>query len=415
MTNVFWIYNDSHMRNVKKVIVFGAGSGLERVYAYLKNKGVEILCICDNDSQKEGRRHDGIKVELPEDIKRFDSKTPIVIASYYFNEIYEQLTRDFDFRSIYWGMENITGEVQKKIDDRRFTVKRNNEEEEVENKRKTLPCDFFEKESHGFKTEKGKISSIFFHWLPKTGGRSFQEIVTKSSSNKVSFVYLKHLNGHYVLDNPLHECDELICADHNVYPIISTMDFKSKFFTILRDPVDRLISEFYYGCSHIDDPDLFIEETDRKNKFEDLVKKAPHLNYYCSVFSGKMPQKHICKHSYVSEITEESVTETEYRTAFNNLEKDFFFIGVFEEYEKTLFSFFDMMEWSYIQPVPHHYHKTVFRPQKTDFNENILKLLAKKTYYDQKLYDFYKERFLVQSPKDFGAELIDFQDENNRS
>ncbi|AQR96997.1 hypothetical protein [Clostridium saccharoperbutylacetonicum] len=74
---------------MKKVIVFGTGSGYQNLKVYFRDD-VKIIAFCDNDENKWNTKFEGISVLNPINIKdiNFDY---IVIASLYYKEIEKQL------------------------------------------------------------------------------------------------------------------------------------------------------------------------------------------------------------------------------------------------------------------------------------------------------------------------------------
>ena len=73
-----------------KVLIFGAGEGGRKVVDMLNEDNVEILGYIDNDERKTGQKIYGKEVMLPEKISEFNYDY-ILIASRYFNEIFNQL------------------------------------------------------------------------------------------------------------------------------------------------------------------------------------------------------------------------------------------------------------------------------------------------------------------------------------
>ena len=74
---------------MRPVVVFGAGSGAAKVIATLKNVGVKICAVTDNNESKWGTTFCDLKVIPPLRLKEIDCD--IIVASVYQNEIEEQL------------------------------------------------------------------------------------------------------------------------------------------------------------------------------------------------------------------------------------------------------------------------------------------------------------------------------------
>ena len=74
---------------MEKIVIFGAGSGAEKVIKTLRSVGVQLYAVTDNNPKKWGSEFCGLPVIAPEKLKSIDCK--IIIASVYQNEIEIQL------------------------------------------------------------------------------------------------------------------------------------------------------------------------------------------------------------------------------------------------------------------------------------------------------------------------------------
>lgn len=59
------------MGTIKKLILYGAGKFCERLCDTIKNYDIEILCIVDSSSQKQGKEMAGHTIEPPESINKY--------------------------------------------------------------------------------------------------------------------------------------------------------------------------------------------------------------------------------------------------------------------------------------------------------------------------------------------------------
>ena len=75
---------------MKKILIFGASEGGRKVTKMLRKDNVEILAYVDNDRKKVGQKIEGKEVIPPERINEFNFDY-ILLASMYFNEIFDQL------------------------------------------------------------------------------------------------------------------------------------------------------------------------------------------------------------------------------------------------------------------------------------------------------------------------------------
>jgi len=80
---------------LKKIIIFGTGSAAIK-YVKRIRKTHEVVCYLDNDSAKHGQTLSGVPICPPDEIKKLPN-LPVVIASDFFDEIYEQLKGNKNF------------------------------------------------------------------------------------------------------------------------------------------------------------------------------------------------------------------------------------------------------------------------------------------------------------------------------
>lgn len=74
-----------------KIFIFGASTLGLKVIGLMKDLGIHIDGILDNDKGKWGRKLDGITIYKPNIVTEYKGKCHIVISSMYYNEIYNQL------------------------------------------------------------------------------------------------------------------------------------------------------------------------------------------------------------------------------------------------------------------------------------------------------------------------------------
>lgn len=77
------------IKNLKKVILFGAGSMLSSSIKYLNSNNIEVCLICDNNEQIHGKTLNNIQVIPPNKIINYDY--PVLIISMYAGDIAKQL------------------------------------------------------------------------------------------------------------------------------------------------------------------------------------------------------------------------------------------------------------------------------------------------------------------------------------
>jgi FkbM family methyltransferase len=86
--------------------LFGAGSGGERILAYLEMKGYadSVVCFVDNDAQKQGKNRMGKKIESIEFLKE-NPKTSVIISSEFTSSVLNALKAQNCRNQIFFSME----------------------------------------------------------------------------------------------------------------------------------------------------------------------------------------------------------------------------------------------------------------------------------------------------------------------
>lgn len=76
--------------NHKRVILIGAGSGGKHALETLKQKNIEVIFFCDNDTSKHGMDIDGVKIYPFSSLLKHRQEL-VLVSSYYYREIADQL------------------------------------------------------------------------------------------------------------------------------------------------------------------------------------------------------------------------------------------------------------------------------------------------------------------------------------
>ena len=127
---------------------------------------------------------------------------------------------------------------------------------------------------------------IFF-WLPKTAGGTIAAGIRTNAGAK----WLGAINPEAV---PASSYEQIWVGGHTSFGDHLIYDSKPLYFTVLRDPIDRLISEFFYAHQQRP-PELFIPATEIGPSFKRLVEAGPHLNYYSYMFSAYCFEKEVAE------------------------------------------------------------------------------------------------------------------------
>lgn len=211
-----------------------------------------------------------------------------------------------------------------------------------------------------------KSKNIFIH-IPKTGGTTINCIMSKSEwQTKPDFNY-RHI---------VYETKRSNSADI-FNPIKNDMYTNYEIFTMLRNPIDRLISEYYFIK---DRPEFMTLLKPIPKNLLDYVKHRQTSNYMVGFLLGKRMYDNIL------------VTENDLQQVKNSIESLNIKVGFFEEYEKSMkyFSSITGIKWPKTVNIK---RKTLNRPEIEDVSEKIKDAIIKNNSLDFELYDFCKTSF----------------------
>ncbi|WP_298903932.1 sulfotransferase family 2 domain-containing protein [uncultured Psychroserpens sp.] len=211
-----------------------------------------------------------------------------------------------------------------------------------------------------------KSKNIFIH-IPKTGGTTINCIMTKSDwQTEPDFNY-----RHILYDTKRSNSGDIF------NPLKNETYSDYHIFTMLRNPVDRLISEYYF----IKDRPEFMSLL--KPIPKNLIEYAKHKqtgNYMVGFLLGKRMYD------------EDLVTKNDLQLVLNTINSLNIKVGFFEEYEKSMryFSSITGIKWPKTIDIK---RKTLNRPEINDVSDVIKNSIKKNNALDFELYNHCKAMF----------------------
>jgi len=143
------------------------------------------------------------------------------------------------------------------------------------------------------------------------------------------------------------------------------------YITVLREPVDRVISAFYFMRSYVLHP--FYWKLRRENwTLEDFVRRSPRENVQSKIVAGA---------DYYSPCTDEIVEQ-----AKENLFRYFSVVGLSERFEESLALMKLRFGWKLERYSS--FNVTRARPKKRDLPQSTLDLIVEKNSFDIALYEY---------------------------
>ncbi len=161
-----------------------------------------------------------------------------------------------------------------------------------------------------------------------------------------------------------------IFKGHMVFGLHAILPQPATYITVLREPVDRVLSAFYFMRSYKLHP-LYWRLKFANYSLEDFVRRSRRENVQCKILAG-------------AEYNEPCTAEI-CETAKENLLRYFSVVGLFERFEESLALMKLRFGWK-LQRYS-SFNVTRARPRKADIPRSTLDLIAEKNSFDISLYE----------------------------
>jgi hypothetical protein len=157
---------------------------------------------------------------------------------------------------------------------------------------------------------------------------------------------------------------------HMVYGLHAILPQPATYITVVREPVDRVLSSFYFMRTYKLHP-LYWKFKRENWSLEDFVRRSARENVQCKIIAGA---------EYAKPCTAEICER-----AKENLARYFSVVGLFEHFEESLALMKLRFGWK-LQRYS-SFNVTRRRPRKTDIPQSTLDLIAEKNSLDISLYE----------------------------
>jgi hypothetical protein len=176
--------------------------------------------------------------------------------------------------------------------------------------------------------------------------------------------------------------------------------------TILRDPVDRIVSEFYYRkIGSDDDPPATLRDYAFRKRPYDLRLD----NYLTRILSHRAELDPSRRDANTG--NSRLVGDADFQAAAKTL-ADFSVVGVLDRFEETLLVIGHVLRWSLSDLVYTHDNRTEDRPHIDDIEPDVHERIAEWNRYDAELVEQARTHLMMRTsvyPGDFGRDLAIFR------
>jgi len=253
--------------------------------------------------------------------------------------------------------------------------------------------------SHMQERTAGIRSLIFLH-IPKAAGTTLHRIIERQYHADACFsidganVY-ESIETFKQLSEP--ERESITCLKgHMPFGLHVHLSQPCAYVTILRDPVERMISHYYFvlrSPHHY----LYEQVTSQNMTLEDYVRSdlSPELhNGQTKLLAGneKMPPPHMLE------------------VAYRNLREHFIFVGLTEKFDESLVLMKRRLGWSRIYYTQINVNPN--RPPKSEISDSTVRAIERNNEKDLELYAFARQLFeesVREEGPSFGSEVKRFR------
>lgn len=175
---------------------------------------------------------------------------------------------------------------------------------------------------------------------------------------------------------------------------------EAKYVAIFRDPVDRILSGFYYSIGQSP------TATEEQISLEDYVFRKRHYdlglnNYQTRVVSG------LADLDPMGQITTETarpITEADFQIATANIRQHYLLTGITERFDEFLVLLAHIMGWSLADITYTRNNVTLNHPGRKNAPENIVNEIERHNEFDRRLYEYTNVLF-EEKIKDYGSDF----------
>jgi hypothetical protein len=224
---------------------------------------------------------------------------------------------------------------------------------------------------------------IFLH-LPKTAGKTLLGIIERQYSSQAVLSLYSSMFREELKMMPRDQIERRqLMMGHFYFGVHLLLPGLSTYLTMLRDPVDRIISHYYFVRS---DPTHYLHPLSRQLGLEDYVMACDRLepnNDQTRLLAGQ---------EYLTDSGE--WTPEMLPIAKQNLRDHFSFVGITEEFDRSLLLMKHLFGWK----IPFYLSKNVTRnrPHKEKISKETLGIIQAYNKLDMELYSYGKVLFQKQ-------------------
>lgn len=269
---------------------------------------------------------------------------------------------------------------------------------------------------HSLTADSQKESTVIFMHIPKAAGVTLHRIIERQYRPTAIFT----IRGKRVQESvdQFRRFSEAkrrkfrVIKGHMGFGLHNLLPQQSDYITMLRDPVDRIVSHYYYVLQSGPRHYLYNTVTAQRMSLEDYVRSGitPELNNGQTRLLSGIEDIGVISNFDQCSIGFQDFPDGILDQAKNNLQQHFAVVGIANRFDESLLLFKKALGWrniSYTQK-----NTTRNRPHKEDIPKETISLIEKYNELDIELFDYARKLFeglIEQQPPSFYRELEEFR------
>jgi len=227
-----------------------------------------------------------------------------------------------------------------------------------------------------------KNKTVIFLHLPKTGGLTLSKIASDNYAPEAIY----RIDGRRPQESTKdfnnlpeeHRMKVDFIEGHLTFGIHKHIPKPSTYITILRDPVDRVLSAYYYMLENTLHP--FHEQTKQFTTFEEFLESK----IFRFMNNGQVRLLSDSENFNYGECPKELAD-----ISISNLENHFSLIGLLEKFDEFLLSCSKELNWHY--PIYTRVNVTKNRLEKNKISDKAREIISRDNQLDIEIYEYCKK------------------------
>lgn len=246
-----------------------------------------------------------------------------------------------------------------------------------------------------------KQTLIFLH-IPKTAGSTFSSILAHLYPERIysSYDFAKATQFQSIPESQRTEI--ALLQGHFAYGIHNYIPHSSQYITFLRNPVERIVSFYYYILRQTD---IYLYDIVVNGK----MPLAEFVNSSISPEISNLQVKMIAGHSQEDGNLPEKVNSASLEVAKKRLAKDFAAFGLTERFDESLLLFSHKLHWpAGSQNLAYStLNRDPTRESRTEVTPQVVDDIRRNNVLDMQLYEYAAKLFekRLGNPKYVGTKL----------